>query len=317
MKKLIVISLFASFFGFCLAGSVSAAGTSGACVISGPPVAESLVLAVMAHQHPERLTFLPWHSPDQARAYIAGGRVDGAIITTSMAATLFNRGIKVQIAGFFNTPLWIVSNEKMADAEKLSGTLVFPFGHREMPELVFEAVYGENLPGITLLHSGSAMEAVTMLRLGRAEHALLAEPAATMALLRGEKEGDTRLVKNRSLNDDWELKYPGKPLYVSTLAFLGEGGARAETVWYILENYDTTVIWIKQHFQEALAIAGEDAPMLAAQLAKQRTVFSAASLSATNEDFAAARFFLECLKQKDPRMTGGEIPEALFGEALQ
>jgi len=127
-------------------------------VLSGPPIAESVPLIAMTqeaqawNQH-FNVKFIPWHSPDMLRAMIVGGQIDAAIITTAAAATLLNKGINVRIAQLYESPVWIVSNRPGPDTlESLKGTLLFPFGPGEMPELFFKATLGDKPNGISIRH---------------------------------------------------------------------------------------------------------------------------------------------------------------------
>ena len=128
-----------------LPANLGASATGGRpFVISGPPVAESLVFAVMADQGfcREPVKFVTWHSPDQARAMIAAGKTQGSVVTTSAAATFFNKGVKTSIAGVFASPLWIVSIRPVPKGP-LQGSFLFPFGPGEMPEILFNIVMQE------------------------------------------------------------------------------------------------------------------------------------------------------------------------------
>ncbi len=215
----VFLVLFIVFLGGGIAGGTE---QSEKFIVSGPPVMESLVFAVMASQHPDKISFIPWHSPDQARALLIGKKVNAGIITISDAATFSNKGLPVSIAGVFTTTLWIISNRNVSGQMPLQGTLLFPFGYREMPELVFNAVYKDDFPELARAHTSGPLEAVNRLLLGTADHALLAEPAATMAQAKSQVDGQAVLIKHIELGKVWKEKFNGRPLYVSTLSLFGD-----------------------------------------------------------------------------------------------
>ncbi len=277
-------------------------------IVSGPPVMESLVFAVMADQAPEKIDFIPWHSPSQARALIIGKKVNAGIITISDAATFYNKGIPVQIAGVFATTLWVISNQKVSGQLPLKGTLLFPFGHREMPELVFNAVYKDDFPELTMVHTSGPLETVNRLLLGKADHALLAEPAATMAQAKSGVNGQPVLLKNINLGTAWKEKFNGIPLYVSTLSLFGDARHRKKEIRKLIASYNQTRIWITRHHAESMAIAKEKFPAIFSQLSGQQTNRAAAQLLHSQSDYDASSFFLVRMYEQYPDAIGGRLP---------
>ncbi|WP_028580152.1 hypothetical protein [Desulfogranum japonicum] len=299
-------------FAFLLCGEsgVTGAETTGKFTISGPPVMESLVFAVLADQVPDKVHFIPWHSPSQARALIIGKKVNASIITVSGAATFHNKGVPVSIAGLFETPLWVVSNQTVSGQLPLKGTLLFPFGHKEMPELVFNAVYDKNLPDLAKVHTSGPLETVNRLLLGKANHALLAEPAATMAQEKSGVNGQPLLTKNLNLAQAWEKKFNGTPLYVSALSVFGGQRRRTDDIEELIDLFNRTRIWIGEHPAETIKIAREKFPAIFAQLSELKTNIVAAQLLSSQVDFDAAYFFLERMYEQSPDSIGGKLPEA-------
>lgn len=289
--------------------------------ISGPPVAESLPFAMMSgvtlDDPAVTIEFIPWHSPDQIRAMIAGGQVDGAIVTTAAASLFHQKGVPTKLAALFETPLWIVSTADASGSalEDLSGTLLFPFGHKEMPELLFDALLGSKRPKITRHHTGGALEAVNLMLLGKGRHALLAEPAATLAVMRSKAmadKGAPPLKKHLDMRKLWEEKYKGKPLYVSGFALFGTALNDPKMVRRILEEYDKEVARIAAHPEKALALAKQGFPALAAQSKNGRLPGMDIRMSRGKKVFSDTLFFLEQLSKQAPRAMGGALPGESF-----
>ena len=281
--------------------------------ISGPPVAESLVFAVMAHRNMVPVSFIPWQSPDQARAMIAGGQVDASIVTTSAAAIFFNRKMPVRIAGVFDSPLWVVSVRDRAGGLPLDGVLFFPFGHREMPEMLFETVFGQTTPNLERRHAGGALEAVNLMLLARGHHALLAEPGASLAVLKSQKQGCPELVKHVDMRRAWQKRFGGMPLYVSSLAVFGRTLDRPDVIQRVVRAYPTARQWMMDHPDQALAIARELTPAVAAQVPSPEKLTPAGRLFSGPSDFDAALFFLNQLHERFPGAAGDRPPaRAMF-----
>ncbi|PHR28544.1 MAG: hypothetical protein COA36_06620 [Desulfotalea sp.] len=284
--------------------------------ISGPPVAESLVFAIMAQQHPDRLTFTPWHSPDQARAMIAGGKIDVSLTTTSAAAIFYAKGIPVRIAGVFDSALWVISTKQSSGPLPMEGILLFPFGHREMPELLFNTILGDRCPNLTTRHTGGALETANLLQLGRADHALLAEPAASLVLKRSNETGGPVLIKHLDLRQEWGKKFNGLPLYVSALAVFGDATHRNEEIKALVKFYNRTRIWIGEHPATAMAMAHETAPSISTLMSESGDGIIAGQLFADKRAFDAAFFFLGQIHSRYPDSLGDSFPDKrlFFGE---
>jgi len=288
--------------------------------ITGPPVAESLVLAVMAEQGyaGKGVHFFLWNSPDQARALIASGKTQASVITTSGAATFFNRGVTVKIAGVFDTPLWVVSTgtkppgsflKSLPDSKtppKLTGTMLFPFGSKEMPGLLFATVMGDLPKELEIRHTGGALEALNLLLLGRGSHALLAEPAASLAVARSLEQGRTKLFKHIDMRREWEHKFSGRRLFVSALCMFGHGLDHPGRIRKMIRGYARASRWIHDHPQAAARFARKNLPALGVD--KSGGVLSGGALVSGKAEFDDIRFFLEKIFKKDPGAVGGNLP---------
>nr|WP_319492838.1 hypothetical protein [uncultured Desulfobacter sp.] len=280
-------------------------------VISGPSVAESLVFAVMADKglSGETVKFITWHSPDQARAMIAAGKIQGAVVTTSAAAIFFNKGIKTTIAGVFSSPLWIVGSRPVPQ-RPVQGTLLFPFGPGEMPEIVFDIVMEKRLPHLETRHACGALEAVNFLLMGRADYALLAEPAASLAVARSRKMPGPGLVKHLDLRMLWEDRFNGWPLCVSAFAVFGDALDKQEQVAAIIKGYGCALDWIKRHPKETRAITKRIVP----ELASLGMPLPGTPMLTGQKAFDGARLFLEKIYDLDPGAVGKVLPgPELFG----
>jgi NitT/TauT family transport system substrate-binding protein len=277
--------------------------------ISGPPVAESLIFAVMARMElaGESVEFIPWNSPDQARAMIATGKIQGAVITTTNAATFFNKGVKTGIAAVFDSPLWVVSTNTAREVP-LKGIIFFPFGHGEMPGILFSTVMGEELPGLEARHTGGALESVNLMLLGRGDHALLAEPAASLAVARSRDREGPMLFKHLHLGREWEKKFTGHSLFASALCVFGRGLDHPERSKEVIKGYHLAREWMMQHPGKTIELAKKELPALAVQICDGRLTQVGGELVSGDAAFASTRFFLEKIYEKNPGAVGGKLP---------
>jgi len=297
--------------------------SSGFLRLSGPPIAESLPLLAMSQQERAwaqdfEVQFIPWHSPDMLRAMVAGGQVDAAIVTTAAACTLRNKGVNCRVALLHESPVWIVSTRPGPDTlESLEGTLLFPFGPGEMPELFYKAAMTGRTGKVETRHTGGALEAVNLLLAGEGDHAMLSEPTASIALLRARAMADKgvpQLVKRVDMCKAWTRTFPGHSLASSCVAFFGDEADDQRLLAVFAKAYAGACRWVKENPGEALVLAQRRFPALARQIEQSgvdRFAFKILSGESARVD---ARFYLSRIRDISPDAIGGDIPGDDFFE---
>jgi NitT/TauT family transport system substrate-binding protein len=307
---------------------LGATETTAPIRLSGPAVAESLPLLSMAEHglpgRPElRVEFIPWHSPDQLRALVAGEQVDAIITTTATAAMLYNKGVGVRVALFLESPIWIVSARPGEDALQSleGGAVLLPFGPGEMPELLFKALTTGTGVQVETRHAGNALEAVNLLLLGRGDHALLSEPAASLAVSRFRSmkdKGARQPVKRIDIRNAWRRAFPDHPhLLHCALAVVGTRAGDNATMQALRDAYVEASRQIMEQPREALNLARRLFSALAAQA--EGDVLPGVDIRAVQGDKACedAAFFLRKLHELSPASIGGAVPEGHFFELEQ
>lgn len=289
--------------------------------LSGPPIVESLPLLVMAREDRPweqdfEVRFLPWRSPDMLRAMVAGGQTDGAILTTAAACTLSNRGVPCRVAALMEPQLRIISTKPGSDTlDSLTGTLLFPFGPGEMPELLYRAAGGGIDGNVSVRHTGSSLEAVNLLLTGQADHALLSEPTASVALQRARSlrdRGGPPLTSRISMSQAWRRAFPGRALAATCVALLGPASLDAARVRAFGQAYAEACRWISAHPDEAFALARDRFPALAAQLDAQGASDLAIHILEGADARSDALFFLERIHDISPTA----VADAASAQAL-
>jgi NitT/TauT family transport system substrate-binding protein len=137
-----------------------------------------------------RIEFLPWRDPDELRLIAIEGRADFIALPSNVAANLHNRGVALQLQSISAWGLlYLVSHQARID--RLAGLgkaeLGLPF-RGDMPEIVLERIASaEGLDlrrDLRLRYLATPLDAIQLLLTRRIDHALLSEPAASMALAR-------------------------------------------------------------------------------------------------------------------------------------
>lgn len=135
-----------------------------------------------------------WTTGDEMRAGLVSGGVPVTVVPTQAAASLYNRGFGIKLIATLTDGHCGLVARGMADCTipDLGGkSVVVPAfndftGHMMRLALAHHGVGPEAL---TLIPATTQMEAAQVLLSGRADVALLAEPGATAALMRGRADG--------------------------------------------------------------------------------------------------------------------------------
>ena len=320
MKILLLIALFITFTGPAQCKELPS------LIFSGPPIAETVPLIAMsqnerAWEQAFEVKFIPWHSPDMLRAMIVGRQIDAAIITTAAASTLLNRGIHGRIALLYESPVWIVSVRPGPDTlESLEGTLLFPFGPGEMPELFFKATTGNKTNNLSIRHTSGALEAVNLLLAGKGDHAMLSEPTVSVAISRSiakHAKGAPLLVRRVSMCKAWSRAFPGHSLAATSMTFFGEKSDSSELIQNFRKAHKQACKWVRENPSKALALTQQKFPALAAQLnsgaVKKINIHTLNGKKAQDN----ALFFLARINDISPAAIGGIMPKSDLFEVGQ
>lgn len=283
--------------------------------VSGPAIAETLPLVIMAGRNPA-IELIPWSSPDQLRALVATKAVDAALMTTATACTLRNRGIPAVVVGLFSSPLWIVSADDSPDT--LQGLqdqeILLPFGAGEMPDLILQTLAGESGLRYRARHAGNAMEAVNLLLLGKARHAFLSEPAASLAVLRGARL-EARPRKRLDFRETWRDVFPEHPdLCLSALVAVGEASSDPGLRVMLRSAYAEAHAWGADHPEAMKALVKDTFPALWPQIRNEPAPLTAVRILRGPQAEGSARFLLERLHGLSPASIGGALPPQGFFE---
>ncbi|MGP9791998.1 ABC transporter substrate-binding protein [Roseinatronobacter sp. NSM] len=255
-----------------------------------------------------------WTTGDEMRAGLVSGSVPVAVVPTQAAASLYNRGFGIKlVATLTEGHCGLVARgvEGCTIADLRGKSVVVPAfndftGH--MMRLAL-AHHGVGLDSLTLIPATTHMEAAQVLLAGRADVALLAEPGATAALMRGRAE-DQDLHRGVQMRDE-----------LGQITGLRPSLPQASLAMHA--DYAADHPWLAGALTEALTQAAEDLNANPAQAAENAAPFleRAAPLLAQAIPFAhinvlsakVARPEVEALYQAliaaDAGIIGGALPD--------
>lgn len=262
------------------------------------------------------VTFVPANSPDEIRANLTSGRVDVATMPTTVAATLANGGVGVQLLGVVDAELLkVVGPVGSAGWGALRGqTIHLPF-RGDFADLTFGLLAEQNglAPGrdVTLAYGTALPELVSGFVAGRIRYAVLPEQFATVARSQATAAGHGT-VEVLDLAMQWRAGTGNASLPGSAIVIRGE----------LAEQRPELVAELRLRFAQACEEVVRDPARAAGELGRLARVppelVSAvlADLSPRFVDASAARSEIEAMlrrfTEREPRSTGGRLPDAAF-----
>ncbi|WP_164469290.1 ABC transporter substrate-binding protein [Aliarcobacter cryaerophilus] len=297
-------------------------------VIAGPIASVSHPILYMIEQNAlknigKKIEFKLWNNPDELRALILKKEVDFIALPTNVAANLYNKGIDLKL---LNVSTWgilgLVSRDKNLKTieEFKNKEIIVPF-RADMPDIIFQALIKKaNLSikkDFKLTYVATPIDAMQMLILRRADHALLAEPAISIAL---RKTGSfpvklisPDLYRSVDLQKDWGRLFEVEPkIPQAGLAIIGETKGKEQLITKILEEYEKAINWYKSNQKEASELVVKTLPMLEVNgLADSIDYIKLKNINSQNSK-KDLEFFFSVLLENDSKIIGGKLPDDNF-----
>ncbi|HNI51025.1 MAG TPA: PhnD/SsuA/transferrin family substrate-binding protein [Azospira sp.] len=298
--------------------------------LSGPFAAVSYPLIHMAESGAlkdvaETVEFVPWKDPDQLRvlAIDGKGKVDFVAMPSNVAANLYNRGVKLQLVNISTWGvLWLVSRDKSLKTleDFKDKEVLMPF-RADMPDIVFQTLADkaglDPKKNFRLRYVGTPLDAMQLLISRQADHALLSEPAVSMAL-RKTKSFPVSVIapdlyRSVDLQQEWGrlLKREAR-IPQAGIAAMGQALTDPALVERFQQAYAASLKWCEAKPAECGAMVAKRVEMLTPEGA-------ADSVRADNTAFVTAQeakpeleFFFGQLHARQPALVGGKLPDAGF-----
>lgn len=297
-------------------------------VLSGPVASVSHPLVHMAatgalDDLAKKVEFKLWKNPDELRALTLKGGANFVAVPSNVGANLYNKGVDIKLV---NISVWGILG--MLTRDKTKKTLAdfkgeeigMPF-RADMPDILFEEIVkaqGMNpKKDFKLRYMASPMDAMQSLILRQVDHALLAEPAISIAL---KKTGSfplklvaPELYRSADIQEEWgktfkvEAKVPQ-----AGIAVLGDIAKNDHIMKRFKEEYNKSLAWYKANPKKAGELIVKTLPMLDAEgLANsiEHVKLDPVDAKDAKKDLV---FFYELLKKNNPKAIGGKLPENSF-----
>ncbi len=294
--------------------------------LSGPFASVAHPLAYMVENNvlsdvAKKVEFKMWKNPDELRALCLKGGADFIAVPTNVGANLYNKGAKIKL---LDVSVWgilgLVSRDKnLKSLKDFKGKeLVVPF-RADMPDIVLRALLKkqglDTKKDIKLNYVSTPIDAMQMLIMRRADHALLAEPAISMAL-RKTKSFPVSIIapslfRSVDLQDEWGKVYKSKDeIPQAGMAEIGEHDLHVTKRF--MDEYKKALEWYKNNPKKAGELVEKYFPMLKAVAVSDS--ISQIRLKDVNANDAKEEleFFYNILKADNPKSIGGKLPDSGF-----
>lgn len=297
-------------------------------VIAGPPagVSNGLIHLLASDGFAdiaEQVEFILWSNPDQLRALALNGKVDFIAMPTNVAANLYNRGAPLALLNVSQWGvLWMISRDPdMKTLADFKGQeIAIPF-RADMPDIIFTHLAERQglIPSkdFQLNYTATPMDAMQLLIMRRVDHALLAEPAVSMAL-RKTKSFPLSVIapelhRSVDLQHEWarvmgtEARIPQ-----AGIAVVGDKRKNIELVTRFETAYAKATQWCQDNQQQCGEEVAAQVPMLSAEAVSDALAAQVNHYATAFDAQHELQDFLQILLDKQPASVGGKLPDINF-----
>lgn len=328
MKRRFICILALASFGWLGAASSAHAERLPKLVLSGPPAAVSTPLIHMLESGAlkdvaDSVEFHLWKDPDQLRVLALGGKADFIAMPSNVAANLYNRGVGLKLLNISTWGvLWMVSRsaEKKTLADFRGEEIAMPF-RGDMPDIVFQLLATKRgldpRKDFKLRYVATPIEAMQLLVMRRVDHALLAEPAVSMAL-RKTKSFPIGLIapelhRSADLQKEWGRLF-NRPARIpqAGIAAVGALRERPEILARIEAAYARSLGYCRAHADECGRMVAKRFEILTPEAVADAIAASQLDAVPAAKAREELDFFFAQLLAHNPALIGGKMPADAF-----
>lgn len=287
--------------------------------IYGPIVLPTLLLAVAAKrgQSPKILPWQTdvWRDVDVLRAGLANQSMDLSIVPSYVAANLAARGQKVKLVNIMSKGLLQVlgHNKPLNSISDLLGKrLVIPYKN-DMPDLILQALCqkeGVKFSELDIQYTATPPEALALFLHQKAALALLPEPLASVAIMRGKVNGQN-IQRVFDVQQAWEQTsgthtgIPQAGLLVSQAFY----ETHHEFLTTLHTDLSDALQWTQRNPAEAAALGSRliPAPAPAIEQSLPYANLTVEPAKAIEQDILT---FFNALYELNPNIVGNKLPDS-------
>lgn len=297
-------------------------------VLAGPPAIVSAPLIHMAQSNAladvaQATEFTLWRDPDQLRVMALGRKADVLAMPSNVAANLYNRGAGVRLLNISTWgALWIVTRDaQRRQLDDYRGEeIAVPF-RGDMPDLMLQLLTAKQgldvRRDLRLRYVPTPMEALQLLLTRRVRHALLAEPAVSLALRKTQSFPiglvAPELHRGLDVQQEWGRLFARAPrLPQAGIAAVGAVREQPQVLAAVQQGYARSVAWCRAHPLECGELMAQRIDMLTPDAVADAIATSQLDAVPAAQARPELEFFFAQLHARDPALLGGKLPDAGF-----
>jgi len=296
--------------------------------LAGPPALVSFPLIHMLESKAlsdfaVEVKFITWSNPDQLRALVLGSQADFIAMPTNLAANLYNKNIKLNLVNVSNWGiLWMISrNSTFTTLADFKGQeIAIPF-RADMPDIIFNILAEKEglnpQQDFKIRYVANPIEGMQLLVKRKIDHALLAEPAISMALMRTKSLPLSLVAPNlyRSVNlqQEWGRLFKVKPqIPQAGVAVVGDTINNKQLIAKFEKIYANSMQWCLNHADDCASMVVKHFKLLT----HDATVMAINNWINVYHNANDAKFDLEqffsLLLERNSALIGGKLPNNDF-----
>ena len=271
----------------------------------------------------DQVEFRAWTNPDQLRALAVEGSVDFIAAPSNVAANLYNRGVpltllNVSVWGM----LWLVSrNPDFKTLADFKGQeIAMPF-RADMPDILFTLLAQQQgldpAKDFRLRYVATPMDAMQLLITRRVDHALLADPAVSMALRKTQSFPVSIIApdlhRSVSLQDEWGRVLNREPrIPQAGIAALGKARQDEALMQKVQQAYTVSQQWCYDNPDECGKLVASHIEMFIPEAVADSMRASVRHYASAAQARPELEYFYEILLERQPGLVGGKLPDDGF-----
>lgn len=282
-------------------------------------IVDSGALADMA----DKVEFVSWSNPDQLRALAMEGQADFIATPTNVAANLYNRGVPLVLLNVSAWGLlWMVSrrSDMRTLADFRGQEIAIPF-RADMPDILFQLLADkqglDTRRDFRVRYVASPVDAMQLLVMRQVDHALLSEPAVSMAL-RKTKSFPLDLIapqlhRSVSLQEEWGRLLQRPPLIPQAgIAAVGAARLDAALTTRLQSAYATAQDWCVGNPDACGTMVARRIQMLSPEAVADGIRAAPLHFASAAQARPELEHFYRLWLERQPALVGGKLPDAAF-----
>jgi NitT/TauT family transport system substrate-binding protein len=317
LKKLLFLLVFVLLLSGCRSRSGNESGRSiyTVATLKGPSAMGMIrMIDSLNHGTGHSLDVKILNEPLQVRKMMLDGTADFAILPTTMAAIMYNKGLKYKLIGI---PVWGTLYLAGSDTgvnrwEDLKDKRIYVMARGMTPDVMFRYLLRKNGidpdKDVTLDYSfPTHIDLANAVAAGRAGLGIISEPLASLVIRRNK---DIRLIF--SLEKEWN-KFDN--IAIAETAFLGKETLTHDDpaiVERIVSAYSFSTRWVNQHPDSAAALIVKYGILPDPEAAINAIPRSNLKFLRAEEAREEIEDYLNVFYKLNPDIVGGKMPDEDF-----